>query len=274
MSKGNTVLGRKISLLSTISTLSISLLILLIASMVGGIVFYLYMASPPPRYARVDDYGDLLSDADEADILIRLEGIKQSKDVNAFVVTKMGQPYSENLSTNEKNELSRRYAEQTYHNYASAKFTKDNSGFLLLIDMDSRYLFIYTIDRFHAKFSDDDCTAITSTAAPFARDEDYAGAIDVILDKISSSSLSSSKYMLIQAFRFIGPLLITVIVFSCLKAKKKGTKTTSAQTYLVKDKATGKDRDVYSHSTVTVVPLSTSSGGSGGGSSGGGGSNF
>ena len=270
MSK-NKVLGRSISLWSTVSTLSISLLILLILSMIGGVALYIFMAIPPARHTRIEDRGDLLSKKEETDILQQLEKIKDSKNINAFVVTKYGEPYGENLSAAKEEEMSHAYAKKAYAEFSNVAFTKDNSGFLILIDLDIRYLYIYTIDRVHACYSDEDCVNITSRAGSYAKEEDYGGAISHMLEDIYQRPLTSTTYVLIQAFRFVGPLLITGFVFFFLTRKKRGKKTTTNQTYLTRTSPTNRNSDIFTHNTVTVTSTSSGSGGGSGGGGGGGG---
>lgn len=265
--------GHKISLWSSVSTLSISLLILLFLFMISGVGLYIWMAAPPARLAAIEDRAGLFTDVEFDELTALAEQVSQEKQINVFVVTRAVESEKGKNSSygdDEAMEKSHNYAKSEYTKRAKLSAFKDNSGFLFLIDMETRTLYLFTQDRVHARFSDRESKRITNSASSYAKNEEYKDAVQSVLDTLRKSNLSSVRYSFIQFLFVAGPFLTTLLVWLVLRKKGRGKSAVSSATYMKDFKRLPSEADTFTHKTVSVQRVSSSSGSSGSGRSGGG----
>ena len=276
MKNNRYVNGHKISLLSYVSTLSISLLILLILFMLSGIGLYIWMAKTPVRFADVIDEAGLFTDAERDELSDLAEQVSREKNINVFIVTRaMDDGSGADLSYDAAHKDTFLYAKTMYNDRANVSAFKDNSGFLFLIDMENRLPHFFSEDRVYARFSDAGNQQIVNNASDYVGQGDYAGSVRFVLNTIQKTNLNSGWHSMIQFLFVAGPLLTTLAIWLILRKKGRGKSIVSSSTYMKNLKLLQGDADTFTHKTVSVSQVSSSSGSSGGGggsrSSGGGG---
>ena len=268
---------RKTSALSEFSALSAGILAAVIVLAVLSVAFYVFMMRPPEKTYAVEDGADLLSQTEEKQIGAMARELSEKKQINVIVVTTAdkGSNYSQNDDGSES------FAADKYAELSDFKSFKDNSGVLLLIDMENRYVYVYTYATAHAAVTNDECVAMTDSVVYKLQQEKYADALESLLEQISENDFFSGALVMLYVLYIAGPIAIAAAVLLIAAHKKRSKITTNYTTYmdLVNSKDMG-DQDIFDHKTVTVTTTSSSSGGfsggggGGGGHSGGGGSHF
>jgi len=275
----NIPVRRRISALSEFSALSAGILVVVAILAVFAVASYVYMLRPPVKTSALEDRADLLSESEVEDIAGLAENLSNKKQINVIVVTtsEKGGQYAYG------DEGSEAFASDKYVELANGQSFKDNSGVLLLVDMENRYVYIYTYATAHAAVTNEECIQITDSVVYLLQQEQYASALESMIGQISDNDFFSGALILVYILYIIGPLAIAAIVLLIAGHKKRSKITTDYSTYLdlINTRDTG-DQDVFDHKTVTVTTTSSGSGshggggggGGGGGHSGGGGSHF
>jgi len=271
---------RKTSVLSEFSVLSAGILTVVVVLAVLAVFFYVFMMRPPVKTYALEDGAGLLSKTEEKKIAGLAENLKDKKQINVIIVTTddKGAGYVND------DEGSASFAADKYSELAHSQSFKDNSGVLILIDMQNRYVYVYTYAMAHAAVSNDECLQMTANVSPLLTDAKYSSAVESLIEQISDNDFFSGALVMVYVLYVAGPLAIVAVAVLIAKNKKRNKITTAYNTYLdlSKTKDTG-DQDIFDHKTVTVTTTSSSSGFSGGGGggfsgggghSGGGGSHF
>jgi len=270
---------RKTSALSEFSVLSAGILAAVIVLAVVAVFAYIFMMRPPEKISVVEDKAHLLTKSEESRISDLAEDLSNRKQINVVVVTTddKGSLYAQDDSGSES------FAADKYVELTNFKSFKDNSGVLILIDMENRYVYIYTYATAHAAITNSECVEMTDSVVPALKNEQYSQALESLIAQISDNDFFSGALVMVYVLYIAGPLAIVALVLFIVSRRKRSKITTSYTTYmdLINTKDTG-DQDVFDHKTVTVTTTSSSSGGGGGfgggggggGHSGGGGSHF
>lgn len=265
---------KRIRALSAGTTL---LMLLLVFSAFSASVFA-QVRGPGNRVCAIEDNGNYLSDTQESVVLKAAKELSARRNINVILVTDEEKPdgYVNDDSGSEA------YAADIYAKYTGARQSDqdDVSGFLFLLDMENRYLYIYTYDSVHQAVSNSKTVEITDSLVNDAKAADYQavllGAINGVDSAIQDHIDTMATIRLL--IRILGPILVTGIVLLVVLHQKRSKRTTTAATYLDAPncKELG-DTDAFVRQTVSVTHVSSSSGGGGGGGgghSGGGGSHF
>ena len=276
----NTPVRRKTSALSEFSVLSAGILTVVVVLAVLAVFFYIFMMRPPVKTFALEDGAGLLSKTEEKKIAGLAENLKDKKQINVIIVTTddKGAGYVND------DEGSASFAADKYSELAHSQSFKDNSGVLILIDMQNRYVYVYTYATAHAAVSNDECLQMTANVSPLLTDAKYSAAVESLIEQISDNDFFSGALAMVYVLYIAGPLAIVTVAVLIAKNKKRNKISTAYNTYLdlSKTKDTG-DQDIFDHKTVAVTTTSSSSGFSGGGGggfsgggghSGGGGSHF
>lgn len=276
----NIPVRRKTSALSEFSVLSAGILAAVIVLAAVAVFAYIFMMRPPEKTAVVEDKAHLLTQSEENRISDLAEDLSSRKQINVVVVTTedKGNLYAQDDSGSE------RFAADKYVELTKFQSYKDNSGVLILIDMENRYVYIYTYATAHAAITNSECVEMTDSVVPALKSEQYSKALESLIGQISDNDFFSGALVMVYALYIAGPLAIVALVLFIVSRRKRSKISTNYTTYmdLVNTKDTG-DQDLFDHKTVTVTTTSSSSGGGGfggggggggGGHSGGGGSHF
>lgn len=140
----------------------------------------------------VDDKADLLTDAQEEALLTNMEAITVYG--NAAFVSISENPYHD---TN-------RYAKD----YATTYFGSEN-GTVFLIDMDERYIWIYSSGEIYDIVTTAYANTITDNSYRYASDGDYFSCADTAFSQIHSLL---EGYRIAQPMKYISNLLLAIIL--------------------------------------------------------------
>lgn len=221
---------------------------------------------------KVYDEASLFTDSELSQLQERAQELSEGKNLDVVILT----------INDAQGKTSMAYADD-YYDYNGFGYGGDNSGLLLLIDMDNRKSWISTTGRAIHYFNDSAINNILDNITGYLSDENYASAADTFLDKVESTPTNgfekSAQNILIYLLVAIGVAGICVGIMSI---NNKGRKTTNHDTYLDKNSIVLSDnRDIYIRTAVTKRHIDTSSGGgssthtgSSGTSHGGGGRSF
>jgi uncharacterized membrane protein YgcG len=282
---------RKTSALSEFSALSAGILAVVIILACVSIAVYVFMMRPPLKISAVEDSAGLFSQTDEQKIAGLAKNLSSDKQINVIIVTtdNKGDAYAQD------DEGSANFAKDKYKELSHSKSFKDNSGVLLLIDMENRYIYVYTYATAHAAVTNDECTAMTDSVVPLLKNQQYSAAIESLISQISNNDFFSGALVALYFLYIAGPVVIAGLVLFVVKRRRRNKITTNYVTYMdrTKTKDAG-DQDTFVRKSVTVTTISSGTGisggrggfggggfgggfgggGFGGGSSGGGGSHF
>lgn len=270
-----------------------------------GYLLFLFLAAiffPPldkgvnGKNSGVYDYANLLSISEIDNLETQAQKLSLAQDINVYFVTT---DYKSRGSYPNTNKGSQDYAQKLYKDlmgYNPNDPKQDYAGFLVLLDMETRYLYICTAQRIHQVVSDRTCTTITDSMVNSLRKAQYAQVGKNVFSKMEAAILNGTEsYARNRQITFvittiILPLLLTVITIIWLTHHKKSQITVDRYSYLGKEGRKGnptsnQDDDVFISRTVIPIRSSTGGGswgsggggfssGGGGGSFGGGGSNF
>lgn len=269
MSKNNKI---KKSAFAEFSKLSGFLVVLFSILFIISIALYIFIAIPPEKTSVVKDDAGLLSRDEVLYLEDYAEDISRKKDINVIIVTtdEKGRNYSNSEQGSEA------FASDQYSKLARTSVLKDDSGILLLIDMELRYYFIYTYGTVHASITNSECERIAQAHVSLLQSDRHFDALESTLGEVESYNYRSVALILLYIGYFVLPMLIVVIVAWVVVRRKRSKITVDYSTY--KDQSKSKiieERDEFVRQTVTVTYASSSSGGGGGGGrSGGGGARF
>ena len=240
------------------------------AAILCAVTVPLFAQGPGDRVTGVYDDGLLLNDSEKIALETLEKKISEKWDVNVLIATTISKTgYSNSDSGSES------YAEDIYHDKTDAhKTEEDASGFLILIDMENRYFYIFTHESVNDRVTDGRCDEIYEDVADYASAGRYYECLDQALGEMDSSlqNYRTTQLAICWGIRIGGPIIVTGVLILILVYHKRSKVTVTNKTYL--DCANCEvidDIDDFTHSTVSVVHNSSSSGGHGGGGGGGGG---
>ena len=204
------------------------------------------------------DEADLLSASEEADLLEEMKPITEHGNV-AFVSINDNPGYS-----------TERYAEdfcEDYFGYASAT--------VFIIDMDTRYIWVYSQGDIYDTITDDYAQTITDNVYTYASDEEYYRCASVAFEQINT--LLEGKWIaqpmkyICNAFLAVAvALLINYFVVMLVSRSRKATRSQLINGIYSKVDVNNA-RANFTHKTKRYSPQSSGSSGGGGRSGGGGG---
>lgn len=267
MSENQTTTKRKVSALSEFSALSAGIVTVLLILFVFSVAFYIWSAIPPSKTYKVEDDAHLFSASEEKAILSQARRISRDKDINVMIVTTddkgSGYDWSE--------EGSAEFAQDKFKELTKFKTFRDNSGVLILIDMEYRFFYICTFGTAKASITNGECTDIYESMLPELQSDEFAEAVEGSLDQVEDHEFFSGLLVFTYASFIVGPLLIVFLVLWILSHKRRTKVTVTHKTYFDSGSTTNvEDQDIFERKTVTVTTSSSGSGISGGGFSGGG----
>ncbi len=211
--------------------------------------------------AYIIDDADVLSQSEEADLLEEMKSITEHGNA-AFVSVNDNPAYS-------TKEYARSLCED-YFGYESAT--------VFMVDMENRYLWIYSQGSIYNTITNDYAQTITDNVYTYASDEDYYKCASIAFEQITR--LLDGKWIA-QPMKYISnaflavaiALLINYFVVMMLSRSKKATASQLINGIYSKVDINNARAD-FTHQTKRYSPQSSGSGGSGrsgGGRSGGGG---
>ncbi len=268
---------RKLSILSEFSAISFVMIGILVIGMILSIVIYILMVVPPAKVYKLEDDADLFSDDEEDEIRTLARNISRGKDINVIIVTTADKGesyggYSESESI--------RYAQDQFKELTKFEPFRDNSGVLILteIEGDYRFFYIVTFGTARASIIDTECDEIFYRHKSLLQSGDYAAAVQGSLEEIKNHNFTSGLLIFTYASFVFGPIAIVAFVLWIMARRKRSKITVDHKTYYdAKHSEIIGDEDIYQRETVSVTYNSSgssggfSSGRSGGGFSGGGG---
>jgi uncharacterized protein len=230
---------------------------------------------------KVYDEADLFSDNEEKELQKAAQALAEKTKIDIVIVTIL----------DAEGKTSEAYADDFY-DYNGFGIDKDNSGILLLIDMDNRNVWISTTGKCIRIFPDDRIDDILDGIVPFLSEAAYADGAKYFLDSAEyyigqgipsdqynydrdtgeiSQYSDTPEYKMEQALRRL-PLFVLIGlgigggVVGIMAINNKGVKTTDAGTYLDSNSFNLIDnRDIYIRTAVTKRLIESDSGGSSGG---------
>lgn len=237
---------------------------------------------------KVYDFAELLTEEEEKEIYQSVNEFIRSANLDLGIVT-----------IDKNNKFNAQEYAQDFYDYNDFGFDEVHSGILLLIDMDTREVYMSTTGEAITLYSDHRIQKIVDDISTYLTDKQYFKAIIKFVtivdnyDKIGLPSTNDTKYVIGEdgtiskkipwLFFILCPVIATIIVMGILIYKNKLVKkATSSREYLNKDSVDIKlESDQFLGSSVSKVPVSHSSSGgsstssgSSGVSHGGGGSKF
>lgn len=206
----------------------------------------------------LDDWGDLLNASQEESLLEYMEPISQYGNV-AFVSISEN-PYSNTAV----------FADQYFYDHFAFE-----SGVVFVIDMDERYLWIYSNGEIYETITTAYANTITDNVYTYASDGDYYTCASIAFEQIYT--LLEGR-PIAQPMKYISNALLAVVIALLLnyfiamlssRAKKANTREVLSGIYSKTEVHNTTSR--FIHQTRRYVPRETHSGGKGGHSGGGGG---
>ncbi len=220
------------------------------------------------------DEADLLSAYEESELLSKLEKISNKRECEVAVVT---------MSTLDGKDIVE--AADDYYDYNGYGYGADDSGVLIMIDMDSREIAITTYGYGITAFTDYQIDRIIDEVSDHLSDGEYYKAFKKYAD-MCDDTIESARNGEIYDYdsaeaedNFILSVLISVIIgivaaflgTGVMKGKLKSVRSKpAAKEYVKKDSlnlAVSKDVFLYKRTTKTKRESSSSGGGRSGGSS-------
>ena len=130
---------------------------------------------------KVYDYAELLTDTEEKELFDIVERLISKYDMDIALVTINENPYGVS------DDYSRIYAQDFYYFNRFGKNTS-HDGFIILIDMSNRYVYMATKGRAMLVFDDDRIDNITEVAYNYLRDGNYFEGYKSMLEEASEYS--------------------------------------------------------------------------------------
>lgn len=207
----------------------------------------------------IDDQADLLTDAEEADLLEDMKPITEYGNV-AFVSIS-DNPYHSTET----------FAREFYRQYFA-----QNSGTVFLIDMDHRYIWIHSDGAVYKRITTSYANTITDNVYSYASDQDYydcaSNAYEQIYTLLEGGKIAQPmKYICNLLLAIILALLINFFIVMWYSRSKKAS-TSEVLTGIYHKVDILNPTVNHTHQTKRYSPQSSgSSGGHSGGGGGGGG---
>ena len=240
---------------------SILLTLILAAALSAGLTLSVRAAENASGYrAVIQDDADLLSDAEEAKLLSELEGNLQYGNMAVITLPK-GNSYGGAQNAAER---------------LTWEYFQDVDGATFVIDMETRYLYLYTYGSVMKVISVSDCDSITDNVYKQASRADYYGcaseAMAQVRKLLEGHQIARPMMIILTVLMalFIGAFLMYLIMKSTMKIPKPShaelaaaARTSFRRSEVMAEK--GATSTIYS-----PLPKATYSSGGGGSSSGGG----
>lgn len=200
----------------------------------------------------LDDWADLLSDTEEQQLLQTMEPISQYGNV-AFV------SILENPVYNTAN-----YAEQYYYDH----FSSNASGVLFLVDMQERYLWIYSHGEIYNTITTAYANTITDNVYTYASRGDYLTCASKAFEQIHSlledrPIAQPMKYISNALLAIVIALLLNYFLVMLLSRSRKASAQQLMGSIYTKVKINNPTTQ-FVHQTRTYSPRSSGGGGRGG----------
>lgn len=204
----------------------------------------------------IEDDADLLNDSEELELLDDMYKITEYSSA-AFKTTD-NNPYSDTDT----------FAEEYYR----TMFGRD-TGVVFVIDMDKRYIFIFSDGRSYGKITKSKARTITDNTFSYAKNANYYGCALETFDQIYKV-LDGQR--IAQPMKYVGNALLALlcalfinylVVLSVSKAKKQNNDLMAQSAFKMLNATP--PQAVKTHTTKVYNPPSSSSGGGGGGGGGG-----
>ena len=210
-------------------------------------------------FAWVYDEAGLFSQTEARTILDKAYEITENSDI--FVITVSENPYGDSESASDK--LCDWYCTQN---------SRSDNCVIFMIDMDTRYVLVYSSGNAQNDFDTDTCDEIANNVFDYAHDKDYDNCALEALQEIKDvyNNIAISRTMQPISNFFIAFVLGFVIMYlvALSKSKVRTTSDNEMLKYAVINFAANNPKDIVTGTTKTYCPRSS---GSGGGRSGGGG---
>ena len=251
MSKEKKEKKLKKSIFAEFSLLSAGSLILILGFIAACVVFYVYMATPPAKKVKLNDYARVLSDEEEAALLEKAKHLSSDEDINVLIVTTRakGQGYTDS------DEDCARYAGDYYKANAMSKYFKDNSGICILMDFTldypgGRFFWIYTYGTAHYSMPDTVINRMFREQMSRLADGDYSGVITTILEQMDEGKIRSNGIWGLYLILAVVPLVLAgLTVYRALKAGKLDPAPDSSAYMMSVEEAAGSTKKTGSHTT-------------------------
>lgn len=209
-------------------------------------------------YIRVDDRAELLTASEEAELKEAMEPISAYGNV-AFVSISTNPEYS-----------TKRYAEKYYEeNFGYS------SGVIFLIDMDDRYIWIYSNGEIYKTITTSYANTITDNVYSYASDGDYLRCASTAFSQINTllegrHIAQPMKYISNALLAIVLALLINYFLVMTLSRSRKASTSQLLNGIFSKAEVTN-PQTTFVNQTKRYSPQSSSSSGGGSSRSGGGG---
>lgn len=202
---------------------------------------------------KIYDFADLFSDEEEQNLYEQAMNFIEKKNLDIVIVT---------IDENNKSS-SMAYADDFY-DYNDFGIGEDYSGILLLIDMDTRNIWISTTGEAIKKYTDSKIDDILDEIQPYAKKANYYDCAKEFIHIAQSQDFYT--FLSYICIGIIIAIIIASIFCVIFASKHKPVKlNTSASNYLDKSslKITNRqDSFVSTHTSRTPISSSSSSGGS------------
>ena len=264
----------KRSMWAEFSLLSSGMLIALVVMCVVCIAGYIFMAIPPAKKVVIDDNMDLFSAAEEKEIKAAATKLSKAKNLNIVVVTTNDKNHDMKGSYKYSNsdEDCDKFAADYYKDKCVDHTLKDNSGFLVLIDLTidepgQRYIRIFTNGSAFYTVNNDECVSILYSFRSDLQDE-----LIGIFNKLGNYTYAN--YALTAFISIFVPALIALFASAITLRKGKLDPAPKYQQYLEGKGDLETSETFLRQKVIVTYDSDSSSGGGGGGFSGGGGGGF
>ena len=206
----------------------------------------------------LDDWADLLTDSEEAELLEIMEPISAYGHV-AFISIDYNPTYS-----------TERYLEQYYEDHFGR-----SSGIVFIIDMDERYIWIDTDGEIRKTVTSAYANTITDNVYSYASDEDYLTCAGKAFEQVNTllegrAIAQPMKYISNALLAIVLALLINYFLVMMLSRSRKASTSQLLNGTFYKTNIKN-PRAEFVKQTKRYSPQSSGSSGGGGGRSGGGG---
>lgn len=225
-------------------------------------ILFLLLSGFSQSTQTICDDAELLSSSEEEELNREICELSEELEVNIEVVTTR-------QGIDEYNAQS--YAENFFEDYDFSY--EGDSGLLLLIDMESRYMYIWVQGKTEQYYSEKRTDKMVDNIRPALQEEEYEEAVEIFLEDVRHYMGREERSGIKNPFIQIGvSLAVAAVAVLIMYSGRKTKMTVNNHTYLDGNRANivGQN-DIYTHTTTITRKIETqsSSGRSGGGSSSG-----
>lgn len=209
--------------------------------------------------SRVNDFANLLSNDEENNLKDKIKEIKDKYKYDIVILT----------TSDTEGKSSQDYADDFY-DYNGFGYDEKNSGLLLLINMEERFINIYTTGDAIENFSTEKLDNILDDIYEDISNGNYYEASDMFLDKVEGSlKIIKNKNIIVLSISLIISMIIAAAICFIIRYKYTHGSSVSGMNYLKNDSVNFlARRDQYITSHTTRRKIERNNGGSGGSSSG------